>query len=218
METLKIQRPTLLGHSMGGYLSLRYALDYPKAVRGLILVDPLYGDHQFNPYHQLARQLLNSPKTLKIGETLFRHVPMWLIEASHVWNRRDVGGAPAPLRRQIALDQKRADPRIVRTLGMIQDLRPRLQQLRLPALVMWGRHDHLLLPSTFASLVELLPEAQGHCFMDVGHHPHVTHTESFVEKTLTFLKQMQDDGREAGARPPEVNLWTPHTLALMSDR
>jgi pimeloyl-ACP methyl ester carboxylesterase len=36
-----IARATILGHSMGGMLALRYALMYPEAVDQLVLVDPL---------------------------------------------------------------------------------------------------------------------------------------------------------------------------------
>jgi pimeloyl-ACP methyl ester carboxylesterase len=36
-----IERATIIGHSMGGMLAARYALQYPKAVDQLVMVDPL---------------------------------------------------------------------------------------------------------------------------------------------------------------------------------
>jgi pimeloyl-ACP methyl ester carboxylesterase len=219
MEALDIQQPTLLGHSMGGYLSLQYALQYSGILRSLVLVDPLYSHRQFNSYHRVVQWLSSSPQALRIAEDLFRHFPMWLIEASHLWIRHDIGGAPMALRRQAALDQKRADPRIVHMIATVEDLSPHLQQLRLPALVIWGGYDHLLYPSSFETLVDLLPGAQGHCFMDAGHHPHLGRTQSFVESVLAFLQQVGDDHRGTGAAPTQVNqLCMSSTPTMLADR
>jgi len=37
LAELKVERPTLLGHSMGGMLAIQYALSHPEAVSGLLL-------------------------------------------------------------------------------------------------------------------------------------------------------------------------------------
>jgi pimeloyl-ACP methyl ester carboxylesterase len=41
LRSLGITRATVIGHSMGGMLSIRYALMFPDAVEQLVLVDPL---------------------------------------------------------------------------------------------------------------------------------------------------------------------------------
>jgi len=197
MQTLDIQQPVLLGHSMGGYLSLRHALDRPGSVRGLILVDPLYSYHQFYHRHQFAWRLLSEVEMWTVGEFFFRHAPLWLIEAGHYWNEPDVARAPVSLRRQVALDYKRADPRILQTLPSLEDLRPRLGQVTVPALVMWGCRDQLLSPPSFERLVDRLPKAQGHCFTDAGHNPHLAHPENLGRRVLTFLRQLENESRES---------------------
>jgi pimeloyl-ACP methyl ester carboxylesterase len=210
MTALDIRHPIFLGHSMGGYLSIQYALDHPGAVRGLVLVDPLYGYHQFYIYHQFARRLFGRPEMLKVGEFVYRLAPTWLIEASYYWGPPDVGIAPATLRQQVTLDHKRADPHIIQTIAIIGDLRPRLGQVTVPALITWGCRDQLLSPDSFETLVDLLPAAQGHCFADVGHHPHLSRSQSFIELVLGFLKELEgnwkqmevsSDGATTRARP-----------------
>jgi non-heme chloroperoxidase len=210
MQALDIRDPILLGHSMGGYLSLQYVLDHPGAVRGLVLVNPLYDYHQLGEYHQLVRRMLGGPEMLTVGKFIFRHAPVWLIEASHVWDRHDVGGTSATLRRQIAIDYKQADPHIVQTILTFDDLQPHLHQVSVPTLVTWGCRDHLLSPDSFEILVNTLPAAQGHCFADVGHHPHLVCAQDFTELTLAFLHQIETD-----SVPTEVNpLWTSSTIAF----
>jgi pimeloyl-ACP methyl ester carboxylesterase len=41
LTSLGIRRATIIGHSMGGMLAMRYALMFPDAVEQLVLVDPL---------------------------------------------------------------------------------------------------------------------------------------------------------------------------------
>ncbi|KLJ01757.1 alpha/beta hydrolase [Luteimonas sp. FCS-9] len=41
LQALGVERPVLVGHSMGGMLATRYALQYPDAVAQLVLVNPI---------------------------------------------------------------------------------------------------------------------------------------------------------------------------------
>ncbi|MGN6466012.1 MAG: alpha/beta fold hydrolase [Rhizobiaceae bacterium] len=41
IETLKLEKPLLVGHSLGGAIALQTALDYPDDVSGLALISPL---------------------------------------------------------------------------------------------------------------------------------------------------------------------------------
>ena len=48
LESLQIKEPVvLIGHSLGGYLSLEFARQFPNRTRGLILVNPVYSMGQF---------------------------------------------------------------------------------------------------------------------------------------------------------------------------
>jgi pimeloyl-ACP methyl ester carboxylesterase len=41
LQQLKVERPIVMGHSMGGMLAMRYALMYPQETGGLVLVNPI---------------------------------------------------------------------------------------------------------------------------------------------------------------------------------
>lgn len=199
IATLNIQTPVLLGHSMGGYLGLQYALDHPGAVRGLILVDPVYTHQQFHSYYQFIWRLLSGLDMRTWGEILLRRIPAWLIEAVDYLNRYGISDAPASLRRQVALDYKRADPLIVQTLLTVGDLRPRLDQLVAPVLLTWGCQDQVLPPDSFEALAGLLSAPSLHCFTDTGHNPHLTRAWNFAELILAFLEHLEEPGAQ-----PEV--------------
>ncbi len=41
LEALDVERPVVIGHSMGGMLAARYALQYPRETGGLVLLNPI---------------------------------------------------------------------------------------------------------------------------------------------------------------------------------
>lgn len=41
LTALKVERPVMIGHSMGGMLAIRYALQYPDSLSKLVLVNPI---------------------------------------------------------------------------------------------------------------------------------------------------------------------------------
>jgi pimeloyl-ACP methyl ester carboxylesterase len=41
LASIRVERPIVLGHSMGGMLALRYALMYPREMTALVVVNPI---------------------------------------------------------------------------------------------------------------------------------------------------------------------------------
>lgn len=41
LGSLGVEKPILVGHSMGGMLAVRYALSFPEAIAGLVLINPI---------------------------------------------------------------------------------------------------------------------------------------------------------------------------------
>jgi pimeloyl-ACP methyl ester carboxylesterase len=175
---------TLVGHSLGGYLSLAYALRSPQKVRALILVDPVFRPDQLSP---LLRWVHRRPEW---GAWALRNTPSWLLDAVVGW--RPIGATPLPreTRTQLALDYRRAAPEIVHIPSTFRDLSRRLHAIKQPTLVVWGGRDHTLAPHSFQDLVEALPRARGQPFPNCGHQPHLAAPGRFQQAVLEFLQNL----------------------------
>jgi pimeloyl-ACP methyl ester carboxylesterase len=175
--SLRLNQPAyLVGHSLGGYFGLEYALRNPQQVLGMALIDPLYSPDQLSP---VMRRLNWRPKW---SEKVWGRIPGWLV---NIWMQLDPTHTtrfPDDARQQIALDFKRSAPQIVHTIDGIKDLTPQLANISAPCLVVWGKRDVTLNPAYYPRLVSGLPNAQGFDLPGCGHQPHIEQAQ-----TVNFL-------------------------------
>ncbi len=174
----------LIGHSLGGYLCLQYALDQPQNVRAMVLIDPFYKLQQVSP---ILRRLSRRPE---IGERVLSTVPEWLINAVMGLDPTNVSRFSNSARQQIAADYKRASPHVMHIPASTQDLTQNLNQVEPPALILWGKRDLTLSPKSFQKLVSLLPNARGFGLDGCGHQPHIGQPEMVNRLILEFLAEL----------------------------
>ena len=185
VDNLKLSRPALfVGHSLGGYLSLSYAMRNPENVHALVLTDPLYSPRQLSPlYRWLGNRVKNSVQFLE-------GLPGWTFDMVFKWADKIKRPLPPTMRRQLLKDYKRTTPFILNIPRTVSDLTPQLPQVTHPTLVMWGSRDMTLQPDSFPEIVAALPEAESFTFTGCGHIPHLTQAPAFNQRVVDFAKML----------------------------
>jgi proline iminopeptidase len=199
----RLGRVNLLGHSWGGYLAARYAIEHSDRIRRLVLVAPLFP--RAIPY--ATQYFARLPMVLGADSAHFRMLnAAWDTTSSPHALCRDlvriiarVSGDDPPAAERIvsgicservpaqALRQGwTTTPRwTLRSLG-IWDLRPGARGMRAPVLVIVGSRD----PSPRAAhneWVESFPSARLQIVEGAGHYPFASDPERFASLVRAFL-------------------------------
>jgi len=182
----------LIGHSLGGGLSLLYAQRYPERVRGIVLINPFYEMNQLPPVMQkvFRYQLINTSLIERTPYRLFRFLVDMTSFSFYVGNRES-HVLPEHIRYQTAWDYKRAASGIYNIPRTIRSMDLDFSRITQPTLLLWGARDQTLLPLSFSELKNRLPNLKGtHVMPNCGHVPHQCHPETFNPHVMRFLASL----------------------------
>ncbi len=183
-----LTRPfALVGHSMGGFVALRYVVDHPARVRCLGLeatsASPLYRGGRFAERRAEALEMAR----------LAREEGM--VAVCDALERRGELG-PGQRQRYQAMTPVAWASVIHATLDM-EDLEPHLGRILAPTLVVCGLLDRVFVDPC-RRLAERIPGARGLFLPGIGHSPHREAAEAMGRELRAFLDEFHA-GR-AGAR------------------
>ncbi|MFD2163799.1 alpha/beta fold hydrolase [Paradesertivirga mongoliensis] len=204
LDTLGIQRISILGHSMGGMLATRFALMYPERTEKLLLENPIgLEDYKtFVPYVSTEEQYKTELKAS--AESIQRYYqnsyfPEWKPEYDYLVQ---IGAGPT----------KSADfPRYAKVAAMTftmiyeQPVVHELKNLKVPTILFIGLEDKTIVGKGLLSREEQAKHGQYKVlgretakripgsklieFEGVGHIPHVQIPEEFIKALLSSLKK-----------------------------
>jgi pimeloyl-ACP methyl ester carboxylesterase len=182
LDALGIERCDLLGHSLGGMVTLRFALAYPERVASLILLNtaPFAPDAYEPAVFEKAGEIALAKGMARLQE---------LVEQA-ARNADD----PSPADRQSekwadrywAHHRRRyceMDPAAYGALGAAMlgqtSLVPRLREIRCPTTVIVGCDDRKFLRGADA-MAAAISGARHAVIPDAGHHPHMENPEAWL--------------------------------------
>jgi len=178
MERLGIDQSPIIGHSMGGTVSLGLALDHPERVQKIAVVgSPIVGDG-------LALFLRLSARRSLAG--LFYQVfPLGVRILSPIY-ARDWRTWYKMFERDVSRTTLESFYYSIASLRQV-DLRPRLEEIKVPTLGVYGRIDRIVSPKQGNVLLQGTPQANIRYFENSGHFPMLDEPQLFYQTLRKFL-------------------------------
>lgn len=189
-----LQEIILVGHSMGGLLSLNLALAQPELVASMILIAPVVEGSflaYLDPwlwlenfiYHPLTEQLLQ----------IYNAYPWLAAPISMNWYARP-GMILTDSFKQAQADFARCPlTTLYGNFKLVRraDLRPYLPHLQIPTLVITGDQDHVVPPDQASLVARYAPQAKLVVIPHCGHLPFDEQPELFAAAVTEYVRPLR---------------------------
>jgi pimeloyl-ACP methyl ester carboxylesterase len=182
MDRLGIGCAPIVGHSMGGTVSLSVAIHYPQRVSKVVVVgSPIVGSSlaflpKFIGLRPIAMILFNMMWAFRLGMRVYSPLickdPRFPAMMDKDLSRTTVESfllSMASLRRT--------------------DLRPLLSKVKIPVMGMFGDKDIIVRPDQWKPMIEGIPQARIERFPKAGHFIMLDDPDPFMHKLKNFLEE-----------------------------
>ncbi|MGC8855314.1 MAG: alpha/beta fold hydrolase [Anaerolineae bacterium] len=182
MERLGIVRAPLVGHSMGGTVSLSVAVQYPQRVSKVVVIgSPIVGSSLALPlklagYRSIAFMLFNMMGLFRAG--LRMASPLICSDPRF----------PEMMDRDLSRTTLESFLISIASLRRT-DLRPLLHRVRVPVMGMYGDRDNIVHPMQWQPLRQGVPHARVERFPHAGHFIMLDEPNGFIHKLKEFLDE-----------------------------
>jgi len=180
MEQLGIVHAPLVGHSMGGTVSLSVAIKYPERVSKVVVVgSPIVGSSlapllKLAGYRPIAFMLFNMMGVFRAGMRLYS--PIICKDPRF----------PEMMDRDLSRTTVESFLRSIASLRRT-DLIPVLPQIKIPAMGMYGDKDVIVHPLQWQPMLAGIPHAVIERFPSAGHFMMLEEPTVFSQKLKAFL-------------------------------
>lgn len=187
VAALGVEQPLVIGHSLGGILTLWWAARYPGRARALVIEDsPLRSGEEFRPAFD-GWLKLNAMPYPELVAHYRKENPTWpqnMLEA----------------RARTMINTKRAVFQELRDDSLSHDGVDRIGELEgitSPVLLVHGDHQtgSMVHPEDVVALPQRLPNATTIRIPGAGHTLHRSSRDTFLAAVIPFLLEHADEGR-----------------------
>lgn len=182
MERLGLYRAPLVGHSMGGTVSLSVAIQFPERVEKIVVIgSPIDGSSlafllKLAGQRWIASLVFRTMWALRLGI----RISSPLITKDSRW--------PDIMNRD--LSRTTLESFLISIASLRQtDLRSKLSQIEIPIMGMYGQKDIIVHPEQWQEILEKIPHARIDKYNDAGHFIMLDEPERFQSNLKCFLDQ-----------------------------
>jgi pimeloyl-ACP methyl ester carboxylesterase len=180
MDDLGIERGLVVGHSMGGWVAQRLAIDHPDRLIGVVLAA------------SFARSVRDVPELAAFCEEMAMVQDPLQDELAREFQESTVATPLAPAELDTFVSESLKLPaRVWRALfgGFLDiDHREELGEIRAPVLMVWGDQDAFIPREDQAVLEEALEDARLLVYEGIGHAVHWEQPERFATDVAEFSR------------------------------
>ncbi len=174
LDTLGLEKPTVVGHSLGGWMGAELAVWYPERVSKLVLSNGA------------GIRVKGAP----IGH-IFAMNPQELLAATFVDPSAAAPLMPAEVNVEYIMDQYRQRMTLA-TLAWNPSYDPKLERrlawVKCPTLIVWGEHDRLIPPAYAEALHKAIPGSRVVMLSGTGHMPMFEQPEAWARAVTEFAE------------------------------
>ena len=188
LTSLNIKKCCLVGHSLGGFIALEFALKHQDMLAALVLVDTSSGEFVRAPNYAQMRQKLDELASYQGMEAAFEYNvannPMMIERFQKYPEMKEIS------RRKMLMTSVDGYIYVSKAMDKWQPVTSRLSEIKVPTLIYWGDED-----LGFTEAVQILKrgiaDSELVTVKGVGHSPHEEAPDVFTEALLKFLDRIK---------------------------
>lgn len=185
LESAGVEKCTVVGHSMGGYVALALAANHPERVEGLVLFHS-------SPNADTPEKAANRQREIELVEAgkkemLARVNPgKGFAEA----NQKRCAEAIEDLAEQVMLTEDEAIVAILKGMSERKDRNEQMRQMKIPQLMIFGRGDNYIPVAAAENMVAAQPQADAAWLDQSGHMGFIEQPKESEEILTAFLEKV----------------------------
>ena len=188
MQEHQIERPLIIGHSMGGMAAMAFALKYPQELGGLVVVD--IAPRDYPPHHQkefeaLSLDVSQCASRSDVDARMSEIIDDRMVRQFLQMNLERLESDRAGYRWKLNVPALKA---ATHTEGLT-DMNEHDGRYDGPTLFLRGGDSDYIREADFARIQELFPQAEIQTIAGHGHWLHYTAGEQFLKAVHDFAQQ-----------------------------
>ena len=186
MDMFSIDKAILCGLSMGGYIALKAVEDYPKRFSGLVLCDTncLADTPEAKENRMKAIESIKLNGVEKYADESLKKL---FAPDSLLTKEKET----VSVRRMILKTTEESLINTLKALSIRQETCTRLNEIKIPVLIMVGSEDTITPPSAAQSMHEKIPGSILEIIEHAGHLSNLENPDSFNTKLRSFLSSIK---------------------------